>query len=273
MNLFTINQEKCNRCGICAVECPARIIKYKDKNTYPELFAGSAEFCIKCGHCVAICPTGSFTHRNLKPEDCIKINKELIISQEQAGLFLRSRRSIRVYQDTPVEQKKLEQLIETASYAPTAKNLQHVQWVVIYNKNQVKRLGSMVIEWMRDLLRKNPELARVSKYDVLVAQWDSGVDRIFRGAPHVIVAHAPAGPYTLEDCSGALAYLELAAYSMGLGSCWAGYFTAATNFYQPLQEALALPPGHSCFGAVMVGYPKYRYQRVPLRNKPVIDWR
>jgi len=65
----------------------------------------------------------------------------------------------------------------------------------------------------------------------------------------------------------------LAAPSLGLGTCWAGYFTAAANFYPPLQEALALPQGHLPYGAAMVGYPKYGYQRMPPRNKPEITWR
>jgi len=36
---------------------------------------------------------------------------------------------------------------------------------------------------------------------------------------------------------------------------------------------LALPEGHVPFGAMMVGRPKYRYQRLPLRNEPQITWR
>lgn len=41
---------------------------------------------------------------------------------------------------------------------------------------------------------------------------------------------------------------------------------------QPLQKALALPKGHASFGAMMVGYPRHTYHRLPLRNPPVITW-
>jgi nitroreductase len=35
-------------------------------------------------------------------------------------------------------------------------------------------------------------------------------------------------------CAIALTYLELATYSLGLGACWAGYFSAAAAFYPPM---------------------------------------
>jgi len=44
------------------------------------------------------------------------------------------------------------------------------------------------------------------------------------------------------------------------------------NSYPPLFEALGIPADHKAFGAVMVGYPKLRYQRLPVRKKPRITW-
>ena len=77
----------------------------------------------------------------------------------------------------------------------------------------------------------------------------------------------------LHACTIALTYLELAATSMGLGTCWAGYFNVTATSFPPMQEALALPPGHQAFGSMMVGYPKFSYHRLPLRNPPAISWR
>ena len=71
----------------------------------------------------------------------------------------------------------------------------------------------------------------------------------------------------------ALAYLELAAVPMGLGCCWAGYFHAAALSFPPLGKALALPEGHQCLGAMMVGQPVFRYHRLPTRNEPMVTWR
>jgi len=40
-----------------------------------------------------------------------------------------------------------------------------------------------------------------------------------------------------------------------------------------MQEALELPAGHKSFGAMMLGYPKLKYHRIPLRITPRISWR
>lgn len=107
-----------------------------------------------------------------------------------------------------------------------------------------------------------------------IAGWDEGQDQILRSAPHLIVVHSQAGlPFAGTDCVIALTYLELYAFTKGLGTCWAGYLTMAAGFHEPLQKALALPQGHKCFGAVMLGYPQYKYKRIPVRNLPVMTWR
>jgi ferredoxin len=68
-------------------------------------------------------------------------------------------------------------------------------------------------------------------------------------------------------------YFELFAPTLGLGSCWGGYFYSAVNAYPPLFEALGLPADHRAYGAVMVGYAKLKYQRLPLRNEPRVSWK
>jgi hypothetical protein len=47
----------------------------------------------------------------------------------------------------------------------------------------------------------------------------------------------------------------------------------AMTFYPPMAQALALPEGHQCYGAMMIGYPKHRYHRVPTRKEPAVTWR
>ena len=71
----------------------------------------------------------------------------------------------------------------------------------------------------------------------------------------------------------ALACLELAAPSLGLGSCWAGYFYVSAMFFPPMKEALQLPEGNGVYGAMMVGYPKYKYHRIPTRKITNVIWR
>jgi nitroreductase len=75
------------------------------------------------------------------------------------------------------------------------------------------------------------------------------------------------------DCVIALSYFDLAANNAGLGCCWAGYFNAAAASFPPMMAALSLPEGCTPHGSLMVGYPKYKYQRLPLRRPASIIWR
>jgi nitroreductase len=185
-----------------------------------------------------------------------------------------ARRSIRFYKDRVVAHDLLEELIDTARYAPTASNKQQVQWMVFENPDEVNRLASMVIDWTRLMLLLMPDDIMARKMKSRIADWDKGKDQILRGAPHLIVVHSQADlPFAEADCVIALTYLELYAYAKRLGTCWAGYLTAAANFHEPLKQALGFPQGHKCFGAVMLGYPQYKYTRIPIRNAPAVTWR
>ncbi len=273
MSLFEIDAEKCNKDGICVAECPVKIITQKGKDAVPEPVPGAEQLCINCGHCVAVCPTGALSHRAMTPEQCPPVKKEWLLDPEQAEHFLRSRRSIRTFKKQAVDQEKLTKLIEIASYAPSGHNIQPVHWQVIYDSERLHELTGMVVDWMRYMIKEQPEVANMMHMDMVAAAWDLGVDVVCRDAPHLILAHGQkADPTAQNACVIALTYLELAAAPLGLGPCWAGYFNTAAVFWPPLQKALALPEGHTSFGAMMIGYPKFKYHRLPLRNKPQVSW-
>lgn len=207
-------------------------------------------------------------------DQCTPINKDYQLSVKQCEHFLRSRRSIRVYKNKPVEREQLARLIEIARYAPSGQNAQNAQWLVIGDWDELKRLKEMVIDWMRHAIANTPDLAAALFLEKTVQRWEAGADVILRNAPALIVAHGHqkdrSAPVT---CTIALTYLELAATSMGLGGCWAGYFNIAANHFPPMMEALGLPEDHQSMGAMMVGWPKFKYQRLPTRKPPKITWR
>jgi len=271
---FHVDPERCNRDRICIEACGRRLIEIGEKDSVPTLIAGVEELCINCGHCVAVCPSGALALDAMGPRDCPEIKKELLIDLEEADQFLRSRRSIRNYKDTPVERDKLDKLIQVSGYAPSAHNARPVHLLVIENRTEIRRLSGLVVEWMRLTIKKDPVLAKPLHFDRVVALWDNGKDPICRNAPNLIIAHGAAkAPLTRVDCTLALAYAELVALPLGLGTTWAGYVMTATGLYPPLAEALNLPEGHKCFGVLMVGYPKLKFVRMPLRNPPAVEWR
>ena len=274
MSLIFIDQEKCNQDGICVAECPARIIQLDSKEDYPTPTSDFKDVCLKCGHCVTVCPTGALSLDWLSPEDCKPIKQGLLVTPEQAEQFLRGRRSIRAFKEKVIPRAILERLLEIACSAPSAKNQQPWHWIVVQEPAEVRRLAGMVIDWMRAVTRDYPEEAEAMGFIRAVASWDEGYERICRGAPHIIVAHTDKNwAFGAEDCALALSLLDLFATSIGLGACWGGYFYKAINGHPPLFNALGLPNDHLAFGAIMVGYPKFKYQRIPIRNRPRVTWK
>lgn len=274
MSLFMIDQEKCKRDGLCVKDCPIQVITMADKDAFPSPIEDAEEFCIKCGHCVAICPHGALTLSTMPLDACPPLQKDLLPGPEAMRQLLRARRSIRQYKKAPVPHDLLADLIDTARYAPTASNKQQVYWTVFEDPAEIKRFAAMVIDFTRQNLTGIQDEAMVRRMSRIITAWDNGEDRILRGAPNLIMVHSPGDlPFAEANCVIALTYLELYAYAKGLGTCWGGYFTTAANFYTPLTEALRLPAGHQCYGAIMLGYPKYGYELIPQRNSPLLTWR
>lgn len=273
MALFTVDPDKCNRDGICVAECPIKIIELKDKNSVPMPVPGADDLCINCGHCVAVCPEAALSLKRMSPDQCAPVKKEWLLDADQAEHFLRHRRSIRTYKKQAVDRDVLSRLIGIASYAPSGHNTQPVRWHVIYDADELHRQTGMVVDWMRYMIKEQPDMAAKMHLELVVNAWDFGVDVVCRNAPHLVVAHGLQSDRTAPAaCAIAMAYLELAAPSQELGTCWAGFFSAAAMFWPPLQKALGLPEGHICYAAAMVGYPKFKYHRMPLRNAPQVTW-
>jgi nitroreductase len=127
---------------------------------------------------------------------------------------------------------------------------------------------------MRSLVAASSPMAKSFHLENIVSAWDKGNDWVCRGAPHIVIAYAlKDDPIAPQACTIALTYLELSAASLGLGACWAGYVSMALNMSEEARRYAGLSSKTSCQGAMMVGYPKVKYSRIPLRNKPRILWR
>lgn len=97
---------------------------------------------------------------------------------------------------------------------------------------------------------------------------------ILREAPCLVVAHAPEdNMMAVGDGMIALTHLDLALPSFGLGGCWAGLFNIVCNQHPPLKDMLGIPKGNNIIYPFMLGYPKYKYHRIPERNESNIIWK
>ncbi len=271
VSLFKIDDEKCDKDGVCAMVCPVHIIKMTEQGPVP--VKGAEKICIQCGHCVAVCPKGAFSMKFLSPDQCMPIEKELELTAAHAEHFLRSRRSVRQYRDQSVPKDVFEKALGIACCAPTAANRQTVKWFVVDKKADVVKIGAHVADWMRDIVKTRPKFARILNMEVLISEWDKGIDKICRNAPQLVFAYASdVFGNAAADCHTALAYLELVLPAFGLGSCWAGYVNYAVSQWPDLAVQLNLPEKHTCHGVLMVGTPKLKYHRAPKRKAPDIRY-
>jgi nitroreductase/NAD-dependent dihydropyrimidine dehydrogenase PreA subunit len=273
MSLLIIDQKKCKQDGFCARECPTAIIRLKEKETYPEIIPGGEPSCLECGHCVAVCPHGALSHSRIPIEECLALEKSLVINQDQAVQFLRTRRSIRVYKERPVEKDKIQTLIEIARYAPTGSNSQLIEWIVFTEPAKIQEIARLTVDRMRSQIKNKPEAFKDSYMPRVVAAYDAGIDAVLRSAPALVVAMAPkTAGNGMVDLTLALSYLELVAPTIGLGTCWAGLLQGMLQSWQPLKEALGIPESYPYHYPMMLGYPKFKYQRLPERREPKISW-
>ena len=100
-----------------------------------------------------------------------------------------------------------------------------------------------------------------------------GRDEIARGAPALILFHAPrrAENHT-QDANIALAYGMLAAHALGLGATAISLIPPPVNRTPELQRLLKLDAEQDVVASLIVGYPRYRYQRGIKRPLAGINW-
>ena len=270
MSIVQVNEQTCTKCGVCVSTCQLGFIDMKE-GEYP-CQVSESERCATCGICAAICPNGSIEHQYMPLETLPSINPSLKVNFDQMSQLLKSRRSIRAYKNTPVPREVLTSLIDAVRYAPTAGNMQEVKWLVIDDAERLKRLREVGAKFWIESLKKVPNYDEV--VDIFIKRKESGYDIIFHSAPAVVVTYAEENNTMASiDCTIALSYFDLAANSVGLGCCWLGFFSFDANNYPPIKEMIALPDGYQFYGCMTVGYPKYHFSRIPLRNSSDITWR
>ncbi len=141
-----------------------------------------------------------------------------------------TRRSIRKYSNREIPPKVIANLLEAAMYAPTARNSQSWQFVVI-NKRQLLN-----------------DLAEIHPYG-----------KMLEHAPLAILVcgdkmKEDSEGYLSQNCAAATQNIMLAAHSLGLGSVWLGVYPKE-NRIEPISKRLKLPGYVLPMALISLGYP------------------
>lgn len=152
-----------------------------------------------------------------------------MVIQMEVSEAIRTRRSIRNYEDHPVENEKLLNVLEAARLSPSATNAQPWSFIVVTDPEVKEKLRC---SYERD--------------------W-------FVSAPVIIVACAlpdeswvrhDGEEYWKVDVSIAMQDLILAAWEEGLGTCWIGAFNE-----EEAKRALGIPEHVRVVAMTPLGYP------------------
>ena len=136
-----------------------------------------------------------------------------------------TRRSIRRYEAKDIPEEVLQQILEAGRQAPSAVNRQPIRFVVVKDKDLLKRLC------------------------------DTFITRFIKTAPVAIVGCADVkslltGKWAVVDATIAMQNMVLAAWALGVGSCWIG----ACN-EEKVKELLRIPDEWKVVALVTLGYP------------------
>ena len=142
---------------------------------------------------------------------------------------IKKRYSCRSYQGRPVEAEKLNQILEAARLAPSARNLQDWRFVVVTDADKRKALEGATAN-----------------------------QKFVGQAPVVLVACSETArrmnccgqPYSSIDVSIALEHIALAATALGLGTCWIGSF-----YPYKVRTILNIPSHIEVVQLMTLGYP------------------
>jgi nitroreductase/NAD-dependent dihydropyrimidine dehydrogenase PreA subunit len=272
MATILVDQDLCTRCGICSVVCPMSIVDPADENTLPKVQDAKAAMCIRCGHCEAHCPSQALL-LNVCPDEKVPLPAGAgTITPGDIGYYLRKRRSVRHFTKDPVPKEKILEILDIARYAASGGNGQPVQWLIVHDPKEVRRLAGLTIDWMKTLKGSSHPMS--GYIPTLLAAWEAGNDPVCRGAPHLVIAHIPEdNPVASVDALIALTHFDIAAPAFGIGTCWAGFLSMAAATYEPLQKAIALPAGRKYAYSLMFGHPQYKVYGIPRRNPLHVMWR
>lgn len=146
---------------------------------------------------------------------------------------IRDRRSIRKYKELPVEQEKLEQLLDAARLAPSWKNMQCWRFLVLKEREKIQAL----LDAFPD---DNPGKKALAMAPVVVVVCADPVDS---GIENGI-------EYYIADTAIAFQQFCLAAHALGLGTCWMGWYDE-----ELIKKAFAIPEMIRVVGVTPLGYP------------------
>ncbi|MFH1079220.1 MAG: nitroreductase family protein [Pseudomonadota bacterium] len=164
--------------------------------------------------------------------------------------LLTKRRSIRDFQSRQVPLSLVKEILQDSCLAPTASNGQPCRFIIVQDRDCLKRLSEESKKNFLANIQRNPD-SPVKMYEAVLKDANFNV---FYNAPCAIFVIGPK-KFKLLDADGALtiAYLMFSAAARGLGTCWIALGSHLRD-HEILNE-IGMPEDCRIVAPVIIGYP------------------
>lgn len=169
---------------------------------------------------------------------------------------IKTRRSIRKFKDTPVDQDTLKKIVEAASMAPSWKNTQITRYNIVENeeiKKDIADNGTLGFAHNGEIISAAPQLVVVSMIEKRCGYERDGS-----------YTTSKEDRWEMFDAGIASQTFCLAAHDLGVGSVILGIFDE-----DYVAKAVSLPEGEKVAALIVIGYPDQECE--PPKRKTVDD--
>lgn len=143
-----------------------------------------------------------------------------------------SRRSIRKYEQKPIEEEKLKNILMAGMCAPSAHNSQPWEFIVVRDKETLKKLSGFIQYW-----------AHVKDADTAIIT--------VANLKNYFGSHTD---YFIQDCAAATQNMLLAANAQGIGGVYLGLYGRQDKM-NLVRDILRIPENILPFSVISLGYP------------------
>ena len=166
-----------------------------------------------------------------------------------------TRRSTRNYRPDPVEQEKLNKILEAGRQAPSGGNNQSSHFFVIRNREVLDSLIRMTEKAFAGM--EVAENTYASLKHSIEASKKGGYVFCYNAPVLIIVANRKDYGNNIADCACAIENMMVAANALDLGSCWINQLKWLNEEREIVEylRGLGLKEDERVYGAVIIGYP------------------
>lgn len=180
---------------------------------------------------------------------------------------IRDRRSIRNYTERDVPDDVLKMIIAAGIEAPTAMGLQPWRFVVVKDRDLMRRVSDYCRPILAEMVARE---GGPGSEEFLAALRSPGFSLFYNAPVLVLVLGSREAQSGVIDCALCAENMMLAAWALGIGSCWIG--SAAIVEKNPaLLAELKVPDGYRIVAPLVFGYPAGLPPK-PARREPLITW-